>query len=528
MKCLDKERSRRYRTANDLAGELQRFLRCEPILTRPAGSWERGSKRVKKRKKEVAFFLIGGLAALAIMISVLVLLRSEKQSNAAGMAAEIPQPPEINFSEPTDNETFSDGLIVKFEVKTLTPLKKLVFFVNDVPFNPRVRDPHSQPNTYEVRAELKPGPNHLRVEAANLSAETEKKLSVKRNAIPLRTRFVSEIPRVVPSSSLTVRGHFTIETDAISNELRTRGFDRFKPDKFAAVVFVNGFRQAPVKMSFPAEDDRWCEFEAEMVLNQAKENKIHFRFVPQVYLPLNFVMDCANPLRTRNLYLLIAAPGLKDGEKLRDRVLKALRAHKEKEVISSKVFERIYTFSLTDQVTPDLVYQNLREIYNSIKKRGSPNDIVIVYFCGQETVDGQGHFFRTSASRDDPELQRSAITCDGLSAYFEEVMGAKLLILDVLRTYAPTPLSAGEAVDRIARWPEFDRSLGIMRCLWRQRAPIHGCILALEGEANSTRKMSLSDLETSVDRLFHEYPEFGVFDMRFPEELRRLILWEQP
>ncbi len=90
----------------------------------------------------------------------------------------------------------------------------------------------------------------------------------------------------------------------------------------------------------------------------------------------------------------------------------------------------------------------------------------MVYYQGQETVDGKGHFFRTSASKFDPELQRSAITCDGLSAYFTETLGAQILLLDVVRTVPPVPLSAGEATDRIAKWPDSSYT-GVMRYLKR-------------------------------------------------------------
>jgi hypothetical protein len=53
MKCLEKDRPRRYETANGLAADLKRHLNNEPLVARPAGGIYRARKPVQRNK--VAF-----------------------------------------------------------------------------------------------------------------------------------------------------------------------------------------------------------------------------------------------------------------------------------------------------------------------------------------------------------------------------------------------------------------------------------------------------------------------------------------
>src|ERR1035441_8089505 len=71
MKCLEKDRTRRYETANGLAMDLQRHLNDEPVVARPPGSFYRFQKLVRRNKlavaatAAVAVSLIAGLGLFA-------------------------------------------------------------------------------------------------------------------------------------------------------------------------------------------------------------------------------------------------------------------------------------------------------------------------------------------------------------------------------------------------------------------------------------------------------------------------------
>jgi serine/threonine-protein kinase len=64
LKCLEKERSRRYDSAKALADDLDRFLSGEPVHARPTGLWYRVQRKLKKHKQ----LAILGTAALSVVL----------------------------------------------------------------------------------------------------------------------------------------------------------------------------------------------------------------------------------------------------------------------------------------------------------------------------------------------------------------------------------------------------------------------------------------------------------------------------
>ena len=66
MKCLEKEPRRRYSTAGELADDLQRLLRGEPIHAPPAGFWEHGWKWARRRPAAAALVAVS-ISAVALL-----------------------------------------------------------------------------------------------------------------------------------------------------------------------------------------------------------------------------------------------------------------------------------------------------------------------------------------------------------------------------------------------------------------------------------------------------------------------------
>ena len=65
MKCLEKDRARRYETANGVAMDIQRHLNCEPVAARPPSRLYEFQKTVRRHKF--------GFAAAAAVIAVLAI-----------------------------------------------------------------------------------------------------------------------------------------------------------------------------------------------------------------------------------------------------------------------------------------------------------------------------------------------------------------------------------------------------------------------------------------------------------------------
>lgn len=89
MKCLEKDRARRYDTANALAMEIERFLRDEPVLAGPPSASYRLSKFVKRNRAGVIAAGVGVVLVLAGLAGTSAgLVEAKRQTELARRAAD--------------------------------------------------------------------------------------------------------------------------------------------------------------------------------------------------------------------------------------------------------------------------------------------------------------------------------------------------------------------------------------------------------------------------------------------------------
>jgi serine/threonine protein kinase/WD40 repeat protein len=70
MKCLEKDRTRRYETANAVSMDVQRHLKSEPVVARPPNTAYRAQKFVRRNKGMVAAAgVIAGVLVLGVLVS---------------------------------------------------------------------------------------------------------------------------------------------------------------------------------------------------------------------------------------------------------------------------------------------------------------------------------------------------------------------------------------------------------------------------------------------------------------------------
>jgi serine/threonine protein kinase/tetratricopeptide (TPR) repeat protein len=90
MKCLEKDRNRRYETASSLANDVQHYLRQEPVQACPPSTRYRLSKFARRHRRmlaaTLAFVLILVTAVMMLTVALVAVNREQQQKEAALVA----------------------------------------------------------------------------------------------------------------------------------------------------------------------------------------------------------------------------------------------------------------------------------------------------------------------------------------------------------------------------------------------------------------------------------------------------------
>jgi WD40 repeat protein len=400
----------------------------------------------------------------------------------------LPPPAEVTILSPAQDMTVDvPAFRLRFQVQSTTPLERLEVWHKEkwAAVNPARADA----GTYEVPLTLEPGGNVLKVRAVNgggPAESPERTVSYTRRTVHVRLeRLEWQDGPKRPKESLEPdrrEGNVTVFGRRVPvAEVWLNGYVEWpeggpRPPEGAerVHVWVNDFEQfeAVLQKARPAGGGWRRPFRAELRLNQVR-NRVKLGFAEELKVEAaapEVVVACDKPERDRRLHLLVVGPRERKQEALREWVLKALGARNRAGYdFDTPAFHEATLYGpLPWDVNPNEIFHALEDIKKAIRNRGMRgrdgpiHDVVLVYFVGEELIDGQGHFLVTDPRRWAKDRSGWAVDCEHLREILAEVQGAKLLLLDVCR-------GAGGPADRVRvpRWAATaSPPIGAIRHVW--------------------------------------------------------------
>ena len=161
MKCLEKDRARRYETANGLAADLKRHLDNEPIVARPPSNLYRFQKLVRRNKLA---FAAGTAVAAALLVGLAVstfLFIQERSAHDRALAAET-------LAEQRLTESEANATLAKQRLDESEAISKFLTQVFQSP------DPRRDGRTITVAETLATASKKLETELTNQPARRAK------------------------------------------------------------------------------------------------------------------------------------------------------------------------------------------------------------------------------------------------------------------------------------------------------------------------------------------------------------------
>ncbi|MFN4258134.1 MAG: WD40 repeat domain-containing protein [Gemmataceae bacterium] len=257
-------------------------------------------------------------------------------------------------------------------------------------------------------------------------------------------------------------------------------------------VWINGFKQLPAPLPLTSIGQPERPFVVDIRLNRRHNNVIEIN-LPELKLQAGprsqcEVLLCENPVQGQRLHLFIVGIGNSDGATLTKQALNALQAQplaaKPGVYTASPTFSEIHLHGplVGANATTGKINSHLIAIQRAIRQNFTPdskdtlNDVVMLYYQGQERITPTGHYFLTSESVYDPQLRWSVISCQRLQNLFADTPGAKVLLLDVVRG---TEKRLAQAPDQLHQWPQ-NAPAAVLRYAWEDPQQIPANIHLLD------------------------------------------------
>jgi WD40 repeat protein len=432
-----------------------------------------------------------------------ITLRADSPDGQAEIAIKVPPPPpdDLVFEEvkPKPGDTVQEpSCTLHVAIHSLTRLAQLRVLrdgqpVVNVDVTGQRRDPKGTTWDYEdevVVKGLKPGVNRLRVEAVNEDSEKGVDRDVTYALPPLTLRLDRKAAgQQVANAGYRLEGKVVWQDAGQAKQVE----EKLKH----LLVYVNGFRQpAPVDIR---RGEKEHTFAVNLLLNGPR-NTVHVESRDLPVGEADFELGCAQPQKPGRLHLLIVNAGKNDitEDQLVRRAFGALQLQPGDPTLRSDVFEKVIPYpapTAQQKVRPLVDYKAqkatiramLANIKESIRKDGSPSDVVLVYWLGEEAADEKGDWFLKtfdSASHPRAKLSETGVSLRDLLMADDDVVGARVVLLDVV---------SGQ---RAGGPPRFDRSdAAVLRYAWSQKeVPLSGLLEVLESAGrNAPGGVTLQD-----------------------------------
>jgi eukaryotic-like serine/threonine-protein kinase len=219
MRCLEKDRSRRYETANSLARDLQRYLADEPVEARPPTTWYRFRKLARRNKAALTTAALVGLAlVVGTVVSTWLAVRA-RQAEAEARAAEFEatqerdraRDAEKRASEEKKNAQTSLGFLVNDVLGQADPLQGSdpALTVRDMLDGAARRLERDKNMPPLVEAEIRTSLGKTYEALGNV----EMGLSYKKKAFELRLRTLGEHDPATVEAAIALGGSYWLLSD---------------------------------------------------------------------------------------------------------------------------------------------------------------------------------------------------------------------------------------------------------------------------------------------------------------------------